>query len=914
MLAVEERKKSPASKSPKPAPQMASTSAPVVADLNSSSLDAALEQENNAKKQVEEPVKDDQAHALEVFRSTDNVKFVKGDFSSFDDIKANEWILAPSPCGSIEEWMKANADVPWVRAPNATTDDELLTSVNGNAHVYGGERPLTILGSGLLFGLTTGGAYLYSSIRNIRPGQIHFSDNGGVPEIRLKQGIHYLASPRHTWGPIRSLNENFIQQGNISIVRVLPGQLGLATHNGSPVVLLPGRHAYNSALFTFHEQSTAKMTDPIIQLNTIAIIRVLPNELGLARKNGNPLLLLPGLHVFNDASFEYRGKVGTRQFADSSRPAAPSLASPESKYSASSDSDSVPPPPSLLSSHKDTVGNNENHHTIDCYEHDTISIISINKSQIGCAMQGREAVLLSPGIHIKNDRSFKFERAVDANTQHIEFNTIHIIQVKAGQLGLAWNNNEPLLLPTGIYRISSPTFQFVGFKNMNDKVITHGPITHVRVNQGELGYAWHRGRAIELEPGLYDYNDPQFIFSHTELASKSVIQFGHVTHIIVKAGEARAVWDDGKLKILMAGRHNFESATLKVSEFSIPLQDVVLPLNQIQVTTQDRMPMHVTGQVTYRVRDPEQLIKGIGQTELKSSIEKSAHTTLRYQISLADLSMISPDHHMQKKKKEGGVREQKVMAHEPDAEDDKPAGPVQLFGDAPHMEGDNYRGTLCTKVQEKLASVTQAWGIEIVEFALSDIGFQDKKVEESLANATAQTRQAEAQYELQRATNVTALARAQAEAEQKIIKQKNEAQAREIDTTSKTNALISQAKAESEALFIRAKKDAEGKVEAQKVAADAAEYQALAEMKASKARAEGMVAIAEAQLVSLKDPNYLKLELMKLEVERARYMSKVATPAVVFNSGSGSGGSEANNSNFMSQAALSFAMQQKQRV
>jgi len=151
-----------------------------------------------------------------------------------------------------------------------------------------------------------------------------------------------------------------------------------------------------------------------------------------------------------------------------------------------------------------------------------------------------------------------------------------------------------------------------------------------------------------------------------------------------------------------------------------------------------------------------------------------------------------------------------------------------------------------------------------------------------LANATAQTRQAEAQFALQRAQNATALVKANADAQQTLIKQRNEAEKREIDTTSKTNSLLLEAKAESEASFLRAKRAAEAKVEALKIEADGVEYQAIAQMKASKARAEGEIALSQARLVPLKDPGFLQLELMKLEVDRSAHLAHFQSPAVVF--------------------------------
>ncbi|MDX1900859.1 MAG: SPFH domain-containing protein [Gammaproteobacteria bacterium] len=784
-------------------------------------------------------------HETEI--KSDEVVYLKPDAQSFDHLKASDWMLPPTAEENFIAWA-ANNPQPWIRQPNADTDDQLLNVVNLRARESGLGRDVKVGLNAFGTGLATLGIMPYINTHNIKPGEIHFSTNAGIPEIHMGAGLHYLSGLRHAWGNIRNARENYIKEDNITIARILPGTVGIAIENGNPIVLLPGRHGYNSALFNLEEKAVHDVNVRNIASKPLSIVRIKQNELGLAHKNGNPIILLPGTHVNHDANFAFAGVLDSRTL-------------------------NIIPTQSVANAPAPVPQ--------EFYEFGNISIIRIPKGKIGCAMQDNEPVLLLPGIHIKNSQAFKYEKSWPANEPHIQFNTVHVIQVQSNQIGLAWDANKPIILNPGIYQVSSPTFKFIEFKNVNEPLIQHGTRTIVRVNQGQLGYAWHHGKVVELPPGVHEFDDPQFIYGKSFPANQPVIQFGNITHIIVNAGEKRAVWDDGKLHILEPGRHTFKSTTLKISEKPISLQDIIKPLHEIKVTTKDRMPMHVTGQVTYRVKSPEQLITGIGQDKLDDAIEKCTDAILRHQISLTDLSMISPDHHHTQPEEKG---EHSGM----------PVGDSPLFGDRSSIEGDNYRGKLCTLVQTKLTDDTKKWGIEIVEFAISDIGFQDKDVEKNLADATAKTRQAEAQFDLQRAQNATTLAKVKADAAQAQISQRNNADNLKIETEAKAAALIAKTESEANAALLKSKKEAdaalysatkkaESAAAARKIDSDTLVYQAQAERDAAILRAEGQKALADAQLVLLRDPNYLRLEEMKLQCEISKNLARMPTPAVVFN-------------------------------
>lgn len=851
---------------------------------------------------IEIPTSRPPAKAPDLEEKTITVRYLNPDFTSFEEIKSNDWILKPQTENFLLWAEDKERKEDWLCKPNATSDNDLQLVVNGKTVDNSVGRKAKVAFSVAVSTPFTFGKYAYNSTRTINPGEIHFTNNAGKQEIRVEPGNNYLSGIRHSWGSKRKASENSIKEGNIHIVRILPGQIGLATDNGKPIVLLPGRHAYNSALFNLEEKNIVSSNRPIIEFGTISIIRIQSNEIGLAAENNNPILLLPGLHIKNSASFKFISCVNTKNLSQTDLK--------EEKRQRSTIAESY-------------------------FEHGTISVVQVANNKIGCAWDGRDSVLLNPGIHIKNSRAFKFEKMVNINEKNIEFNTINIIQVRANEIGLSWDNNVPIILPPGRHEFNSPQFKFQEFKSIYDKKIIHGNYTQICVNSDEYGYAFKNGKAMELTTGIHKFTDPAFIFCEFKKKNEPVVQFANIAHIIVKDNEARAIYKDGSLTVLEKGVHDFDCATLSIVEKPISLKAKIYSMRDIHVTTQDRMPMHVTGQIVYRVKDARTLILGLSEDEVKEldkAIEKRADASLREQFSHVDLSMISPNHH-----------------HGNEVKEDK-----RLMGNSEQSEGDDLRGKLCTRITKKLSKDAEKWGIEILDFEILDVGCQNRDVEASLADATAKTRQAEAKFELQRAQNATDMERERAEVERKLMKEKKQAEINQVQTESErtlaTLRVTKEAEAQAEAKKIQSvadskaleikmqvevknaayktEKEAEAKANAilaeAKAKATAIEMEATAkakarvleadaEKKAAILQAEGRDALNACELKLYQSRPYLELKKCELEVQRVGKLAQQATPAVLFQ---GEGSKTAAEKMFLAQGTelteMSLALQKRQ--
>ena len=158
------------------------------------------------------------------------------------------------------------------------TDQELIIAVNHGADNYenSSARGLAVGAYSVATGIVSVGLIPYYSTRE------HYTWSNSFFKmivekmlIHVTPGLHTLTALRHSWhGQPQMLSTDTIKEGIVTITRILPGHIGLAFDKGHPVVLLPGRHAYNSALFVFEASNVKNVTNTdFIEHNILRIIR-----------------------------------------------------------------------------------------------------------------------------------------------------------------------------------------------------------------------------------------------------------------------------------------------------------------------------------------------------------------------------------------------------------------------------------------------------------------------------------------------------------------------------------------------------------------------------------------------------------------------------------------------------------------
>lgn len=86
--------------------------------------------------------------------------------------------------------------------------------------------------------------------------------------------------------------------------------------------------------------------------------------------------------------------------------------------------------------------------------------------------------------------------------------------------------------------------------------IIFGTITILRVVRGKIALAWKDNEPLFIsQPGLYEFDSPDFSFDSFRDAEERLIQLGAKKIVHVQTGQVGVTYDDGVLKILNNGTH-----------------------------------------------------------------------------------------------------------------------------------------------------------------------------------------------------------------------------------------------------------------------------------------------------------------------------------------------------------------------
>jgi len=158
-------------------------------------------------------------------------------------------------------------------------------------------------------------------------------------------------------------------------------------------------------------------------------------------------------------------------------------------------------------------------------------------------------------------------------------------------------------------------------------------------------------------------------------------------------------------------------------------------------------------------------------------------------------------------------------------------------------------------------------------------------VAKKLACATSKTRTAEAEFDTTQAQNKIKLERALGIAQMNLIECKNKAKMEKIRVKVKSEMKLIQEKSSVEAVALQ--RNQEIKTGSYQIEAEAQsqafKIRTIAEAKrdADLLEAEGLSAIAEAQIQNYSHPSLLQLEMMKCWIQGIGHLTKVAQPTIV---------------------------------
>jgi len=476
------------------------------------------------------------------------------------------------------------------------------------------------------------------------------------------------------------------------------------------------------------------------------MVRVQRGYIGLAKENGKPVFLDEGLHVYNSALFSF------------------------SEFK------------------RVDVGH-------IC--HMSYNVLRIPKGYFGKIMEDNFAKLLPEGMHVVDKSVFKYVGAEAVNTTYINHGTIHIIQVPKGCLGTFFESNFPCLLSEGVHIYDSSTLEFKGLKNKMDVAVTHGTINRFRVQKGEIGLAWQDNQPMLIEDaGTYMVDSATFKFERCVKASEKVVSLGAKRIITVYSGEVGVSYYEGRLQVLQPGRHTVDKAEFLFDGF-MSTQQTSLRLKSKTGTmskdllicdTKDLVSIGIRADVFYRVADPEKTITEVGINNVVELVSETSIATLTNILRSTALNEIAQSN---------------LPSAKSEQEIQQATQAVQALGEASAPAFmDKAHDRFIAKLHDDFM---MRYGIEVTNIRIEELKMMDATLSAAISQQALTT--AETESTLANIAGQTEIKTREQERDAQVrqIQAQSEAQARRI----KAEGEIAQADAEAQAKKVRAEGDAQ---------------------------------------------------------------------------------------------------------
>lgn len=641
----------------------------------------------------------------------------------------------------------------------------------------------------------------------IPQGQFAFTVKNGI--------VGYLApGRRRIWDPLRkvhnihNVNQDVLSCCNVTFVYVRPGQIGLALHQGVPVVLEVGRHMIISPVWQLI--GVRSSLDDHVRwpaVPALNIVRVRPGKIALIYDSGKPL------------SLHHR-----REFYE--------FMAPKEQFVR------------IANMMQDVIRFDDGN---------TLDIIRVRPGQVGLLWQDQQPAVLPPSevpyeLRAPRQQFVKIADALDEEIRLDSTNSLDIIRVRPGKIGLLWEDGRPRLLAprSKPYVLRKPHQQFVKISKVNEEHIELGSLHIITIATGRRAVAWIVGRAIIIEAGQSVFEEDNFIYGKSHNISEKMYSLGPYTYITVGSGEVGIKHTCGELEVLYAGTHCLSTNKGETFHGFVSVQQQVMKVRNLKVITLDNVELRVDAVLTYSIKDPEMAIRGV--KNLDEVLRQRTETTLS--------NIFSHNNYGQK----GRLVSTAAVATTVDGEHDmglngggniaNNARQDNAFTRAADFIEKHDNQDLGTMVHDEFMSLIKStasnvWGVDIGDMSVDNIVV----VNEDLAH----------DLEQRAVTTVkTATQRANAEnaAKVELIKAEANARAKALEAQGDTAQAIAQAQAQAqiikstaEATAHAAKIEAQGKAEALRIMsvanAEARVTEAEAEKTATRLEAEGMEALGK---------------------------------------------------------------------
>lgn len=577
------------------------------------------------------------------------------------------------------------------------------------------------------------------------------------------------------------------------------GSIGLVSHNGKIEAVPEGRWWIPLLCSRTTWRGIQSLTfDRVVAEGALTVVRVPRGSYGLGSRGGQNLLLGEGLHVYNDALFRFASLV------------------PVSKAH---------------------------------IQHGPLHVVRVTRGEYAKVWVlgpsgALEPRLLREGCYAVDSNLFSLDGRCSVADALVSHGALHILQVPKGSVAKVVRDNVPQLLGEGPHYVNSTNFQFKGTSNLADPIISHGTITVVRVNKGQVGLAWQDNNPLFMqEPGIYNFDSPSFTFVRSACVTEKLIELGTKKIVTVFSGEAGLSYNRGELCILQPGQHVIDDAAHVVQGFlstqqkSVRLAPAGPDKNREEpdlliCETKDFVKVGIRADVFYSIKDPEKAMQQVAKDEIEKLVLETSLATVTNILRSTTLNEIAQS----KAPSAISSKQHQASVQAAQALGDTSA---PLFFDKAH---DEFLSKLHDEFLER-------YGIEITNIRIESF----KIIGEELANNISQQALTTAQTECQLANlaGQTEIATKQQEREATMrqIGAQSEADALKVVTDSKNAALISEAEAQAKAAQVKvewaARAEATSTIERAKAEAEAIRLRGQAEAEAFETKAHAEAKRAE---------------------------------------------------------------------
>jgi len=593
---------------------------------------------------------------------------------------------------------------------------------------------------------------------------------------------------------------------------VSPGCIKIAESQGQMYCVGPGRWTLKQGrkLAGYCHWVTPEAVNVINRAltheGTLTICRVGPNEIGLAFEHSTtPVLLGPGLHVYNTPSFRF----------------------------------------------VKTVDVKDNH-----IQHGTFHVLQVMRGSYAEVWETpNQPRLLRQGSYVIKSPTFKFEKFVPMEETYIKHGTIHIMQVPKGSLAKVTENITPKLLVEGVHMVDHPNFHYHGLEKLASSLIKHGTITRFRVSQGQVGMATWQNEATFIEiPGTYEVDSADFIFHKVESVSSKLLMNGNKKVVTVFSGEVGVSYRAGCLDILPPGRHILSAADHYFDSF-VSTQQVAMRLKDtsqqsggedlIVAETKDFVKVGICADIFYSIADASKTIMRVGKGGVELLVMETAIGTLTNIIRSTALNEIAQS---QSTADAPSLKQTEEQMRSAQATGQASA---PFFFDRAH---DEFLARLHDDFLDR-------YGIEITNIRVASCKIMDPELSASISKQALVTAQTENQLANLKGQTEIATASQEREARVAQILAEQEARALQVTTESQNKAKLERAEAEAKAKSFIVNQEAEALIARARAEAEAIRLRAEAEAGAIKLKA-----VAEAERAELLSKTALGSQLALLEL------------------------------------------------